>query len=96
MELREAIDVMLAANKHEKVLLDFVMDRFKEKKSEFFKANRTPGLFYIYTSYEIIDTNTIEIHYEYGCGDYSYLESFTVDVRPYIREEKIENLKSKS
>lgn len=95
MELRKAIDTLITVEEHKSVLYNFVTDRFKEKKSEFYSTNKSPSLFFIFKSYKILDKNNIQIEYEYGSGDYSYFESFVVDVRPYIRDEKIENLKSK-
>lgn len=93
MELRKAIDILLEVEEHKSTLYSFVMERFKEKKSEFFTTNTTRTLFFIFKSYKIIDKDTINIEYEYGSGDYSYSDNFIVDVRPYIREIKIKKLK---
>ncbi len=92
MELRNAIDTLLKVEHHKSILQKFVIERFNEEKEKFYSKNRTSGLFFILKSHKIINKDTIKVEYEFGTGDYTYSEYFIVDVRPYIRDEKINKI----
>lgn len=92
MELKEAIDALLQIKTHEEVLKKFVNKIFNEKKAEFYSKNRISAIFYILKSYKIIDKNSIEIEVETGTGDYTYIDNIIVDIRPYIRDSRIDKL----
>lgn len=85
MSLSKAVKTVLSI-KEDRVIIDkFVSDRFNEKRKEL----RYPISM---RSYVVLDENTISVEYEWGVGDYDYRESYTIDIRPYIREEKIDKI----
>ena len=92
MELKGAIDALLQIKTHEEVLKKFVNKIFNEMKAEFYSKNRTSSIFYILKSYKVIDKNSIEIEIEKGTGDYTFIDNIIVDIRPYIRDSRIDKL----
>ena len=81
MSLSKAIKTILDITEDRHIIDRFVTARFEEKRKEL----KYPIEF---RKYNILNENTIEIEYEWGVGDYDYRESYNIDIRPYIREEK--------
>ena len=81
----------ISVKEDRKKLDDFAKARYNEK------FPRDPKKFdqgwHHYDKFVIIDENTISVEYKYGVGDYDYSGNFNVDLIPYYRDEKLENIK---
>ncbi len=85
MSLSKAIKTVLDSKEDRKIIDKFVNDRFNEKR---ILINYSIHM----RSYSVLNENTISVEYEWGVGDYDYRETFEIDLKPYIREEKIEKI----
>jgi len=73
--IKNAIEIMLNAKPYQEILEKFAREKYNEK----FKDTPTPyNSFHHYTSYDVIDNNTINVNYVYGAGDMEFNDSFKV------------------
>jgi len=84
-ELQKSVKNLISVKEDRKKLDDFAKARYNEKFPR-------QG-WHHYDKCVIIDENTISVEYKYGAGDYDYSGNFNVDLRPYYRDEKLENIK---
>jgi hypothetical protein len=90
-ELQKSVKNLISVKEDRKKLDDFAKARYNEN------FPRDPKKFdqgwHHYDKCVIIDENTISVEYKYGAGDYDYSGNFNVDLIPYYRDEKLENIK---
>jgi hypothetical protein len=90
-ELQKSVKNLISVKEDRKKLDDFAKARYNEKFPRDFK--KFDQGWHHYDRSVIIDENTISVEYKYGAGDYDYSGNFNVDLIPYYRDEKLENIK---
>jgi hypothetical protein len=90
-ELQKSVENLISVKSDQKILDNFAKERYNEEYPRDY-SKPSQGYHY-YDSFKIIDENTIKVFFKYGAGDYDYSGNFDVDLRPYYRDEKLENIK---
>ena len=87
MNIQESIIAIMNVSKHTKAVEEFARSKYDEK----FPFLKGQG-FHYYTGYEIHSDTKIKINYSYGAGEIEYDDSFTIDITPEIRDNKIDEI----
>jgi predicted Ser/Thr protein kinase len=92
-ELQKSVKNLIIVKEDRKRIIDFAKARYDEKfPTVRFDQGWHQG-WHHYDSYQIINETTLRVKYKHGFGDYEHNESFDVDLIPYYRDEKLENIK---
>ena len=90
-ELQKSVKNLISVKEDRKRLDDFAKARYNEEYPIDYSKPRQG--YHYYDAFKIIDENTIKVFFKYGAGDYDYDGSFDIDLVPYYRDEKLENIK---
>ncbi len=95
MNIQESIRAIMSVSIHTKFVAEFARSKYDEK----FPSKRITGNYNqgwnSYKGYTIISDSKIEVKYSYGYGDIEYDDSFTIDLTPEIRDNKIDEIINK-
>lgn len=90
-ELQKSVKNLISVKEDNRRLDDFAKARYDEK------FPRDPKKFdqgwHHYDDFKIINENILRVKYKHGFADYEYDDSFDVDLIPYYRDEKLEEIK---
>ena len=95
MNIQESIRAIMSVSNHTKFVAEFARSKYDEKfPSPRLTGNYNQG-FHCYKGYEILSETKIRVNYSYGAGDIEYDDSFTIDLTPEIRDNKIDEIINK-
>jgi hypothetical protein len=93
VNLKKSVENIISVVSDKKRLEKFSKDRYDEKFP--LKDRKLDNGWHHYDGYTIIDENTIIVKFRWGVGDYDYDDSFEVDMTPFYREDKLNNILEK-